>query len=243
MKVLQSEDYRVVCTLCWVNPKKSLAGSILQSSKFNRSNANHHLMTQHKKEEVPDLHHQDISTVTNSVSQKTGRSSMKQKKITMYSDDTLTKVSPGVGLSLLYQFFNDANIAIHQASNKNLRAFTDFLIDNGNQLKTKKSECYFSRYKYKKMESQSFSYFVVAIRNIMSFCRGFYKEKFKVNDTPFLMVSHDGWDSKDNDMLGVSIHICIPTYWKVLNIAVGLKRVTSKKSKDTVEAIKVILNR
>ena len=63
---------------------------------------------------------------------------MKQKKMTMYSDDTLSKVNPGIGISLLYQFFNDANIAIHQASNNNLRAFTDFLIDNSNQLKNKK---------------------------------------------------------------------------------------------------------
>lgn len=201
-------------------------------------------MRQHKPEEVPDLYPQaqDFSTITNSVSQKSGPSSFKQKKMTKYTDDT-TKVSPAIGLSLLYQFFNDANIAIKQASNKHLRAFTDFLIDNGNQLKGKKSECYFTRYKYKKMESESFSYFVVAVRNIMNFCRGYYKEKFKVDDTPFLMVSHDGWDSKDNDMLGVSIHICVPSYWKVLNIAIGLKRVTSKKSKDTVEAIKVILNR
>ena len=138
-KVLQGEDYRVVCALCWVNPKKSLASCILQSSKFNRSNALVHLLKQHEPHEVPDLHHADISTVTNSVSQKTGRdSSMKQKKMTMYSDDTLCKASPAIGLSLLYQFFNDANIAIHQASNKNLRAFTDFLIDNGNQFKSKK---------------------------------------------------------------------------------------------------------
>ena len=224
-----------------MNPKKTLASSVLQSTNFNRSNANNHLLRQHEEKEVPDLHANDISTITNSTNLKSAPSSLRQNKMTKYTTDD--KVDPTVGLTLLYKFFNDANIAIHQASNKNLKAFTDFLIDNSNQLKTKKSECYFSRYKCKKMENNSFTYFVVAVRNIMSFCRGYYKEKFKVNDTPFLMVSHDGWDSKDNDMLGVSIHVCVPTYWKVLNIAVGLKRVTSKKSKDTVDAIKVILNR
>jgi hypothetical protein len=229
--------------LCWVNPKKSLANAVLQSTNFNRSNANQHLITRHDASEVPDLFSQDISNYSNSTSKKSGGNSLRQNKMTKYTDESLAKVSPTIGQSLLYKFFNDCNIAIHQANNKNLKQFIDYLLDNGNQLKTKRSECYFSRYKYKKMENQSFSYFIVAVKNIMSYCRGYYKEKFKVSETPFLMVSHDGWDSKDNDMLGVSIHVCVPVYWKVMNIAIGLKRVTSKKSKDTVEAIKVILKR
>ena len=230
--------------LCWSNPKKSLASCIIQSSNFNRSNARQHLINRHDPSEVPDIHTQDTYSISNAATMKsTGTPSLRQNKMTKYSDESLAKVSPAVGCSLLYKFFNDCNIAIHQANNKHLKKFIDFLVENGNQLKSRKSELYFSRYKYKKMETQSFSYFVLAVRNIMMFCRQFYKDKFKVNDTPFLMVSHDGWDSKDNDMLGVSIHICVPTYWKVLNIAVGLKRVKSKKSKDTVEAIKLILNR
>jgi hypothetical protein len=224
--------------ICWNNPKKNLASAVLVTKNYNRSNLNGHLLRCHAQSEVPDMY-SDISTITKSVSLSS--TSLTQKKITNYGNDD--QVTPSIGLSYLYNFFNEANIAINQANNKNLKAFIDFLIDNGNQMKLRKEDCYFTRYKYKKLELESFKFFLHSVRNVINFCRGYYKEKLKVDNTPFLMVSHDGWDSKDNDMLGVSIHLCVPKYWMVLNIAVGLKRVTSKKSKATVEAIKVILNR
>jgi hypothetical protein len=59
----------------------------------------------------------------------------------------------------------------------------------------------------------------------------------------FICVSHDGWDSKDNDVLGVSIHFIIPVYWQVVNLAIGLKRTLNKKSNDLSNEAKKILNR
>ena len=60
---------------------------------------------------------------------------------------------------------------------------------------------------------------------------------------PFITVSHDGWDSKDNDILGVSIHFVVPQHWKMVSLAIGLRRIYSKSSQAVVDAITNILLR
>jgi hypothetical protein len=84
--------------------------------------------------------------------------------------------------------------------------------------------------------------FVSSLKELVQYSRNYYLEKFK-KKVPFICVSHDGWDSKDHDILGVCVHFVIPGYWKVVNLAAGLKRIRTKKSVATAKAVHIILER
>ena len=84
--------------------------------------------------------------------------------------------------------------------------------------------------------------FVSSLKELVNYSRAYYLQKLNKH-VPFLCVSHDGWDSLDHDVLGVSLHFIVPVYWKVINVAVGLKRIRSKKSVDTSNVILLILKR
>ena len=60
--------------------------------------------------------------------------------------------------------------------------------------------------------------------------------------TPFICVSHDGWDSKYHEMLGVSITFADP-YDSMFVSAVGLQRMDSKKSVYVAAHIDQMLRR
>jgi hypothetical protein len=228
-----------VCTICWNYPDKELEKCIISTVRYNVSNCNTHFKS-HKPEEIPYLL-TDVSTITSTSNTKSTGKKL-QNKLTNYTSDNATPITAKVATGFMYKFFNEANIAIMQATNPNLKKFVDYLLDNASNLRTKRSELYFSRLKYKKEEASCFSYFLMSLRHIVCYCRNFYKQHLAIN-TPFLYVSHDGWDSTNYDVLGVSIHILIPVYWKMINLAVGLKRVTSKKSANILNATLAILNR
>jgi hypothetical protein len=72
----------------------------------------------------------------------------------------------------------------------------------------------------------------------------FYKNQMNnPNVVPFICVAHDGWDSKDHDIHGVSIHFLIPYDFVYIGMVVGLQHINSKKSADTVEHINWISRR
>jgi hypothetical protein len=111
-------------------------------------------------------------------------------------------------------------------------------------LKSRKNEVYFSKYKYKNREFGDFSNFVERVTDLVRNARNFYQAQFhSERNVPFLNVSHDGWDSKDHDVLGVSIHFIDPNDWTEINLAIGLRRMSSKKSSDVVTAISEMLYR
>ena len=103
---------------------------------------------------------------------------------------------------------------------------------------------FFSRYKYKKQEYSQFFTFISTVKYLVSFTRDYYKTVLNVEEgIPFICVSHDGWDSKDNNVLGVCIHFIVPHHWKMVSLAIGLRRVYSKTAEHLVNAIKNILLR
>jgi hypothetical protein len=80
------------------------------------------------------------------------------------------------------------------------------------------------------------------VMNLVEQTRQFYKNQTNNPDgIPFICVAHDGWDSTDHDILGVSIHLLIPYDWVYVSMAVGLQRMSSKQSADTVEHINRII--
>ena len=83
---------------------------------------------------------------------------------------------------------------------------------------------------------------VTSLKELVLYSRSYYEDKFKKRE-PFICISHDGWDSVDHDILGVCVHFVVPGYWRMINVAVGLKRIRSKKSKSVAKAIHIILER
>ena len=207
------------------------------SRDYNPSNIKSHLRTTHLPEETPALF-SDVSTITNT-------NTIVTSKVTMQSSffyQPAANATPQIALSYLYNFFNEANVAICQTNNEHLSMFINYLLDNASQLQKKRQDCLFSRHKYMVQREDRYLKFVCSIKEIVSFSRDYYKSMFSKNE-PFLCVSHDGWDSLEHDVLGVSLHFIVPVYWKVINVAVGLKRIRSKKSIDTCNAILLILKR
>ena len=84
--------------------------------------------------------------------------------------------------------------------------------------------------------------FVSSLKKLVNYLRNYYLDKFS-KTVPFICISHDGWDSKDHDILGVCVYFIVPGYWKVINLAAGIKSIRSKESVATAKAIHIILER
>lgn len=227
-----------VCMHCWDRYQYPLADCVILTKDYNPSNCKSHLKSRHPPEDTPALF-SDVSTITNS-SITNSKAITKQSSMSFFQNNITA--TPQVALSYLYSFFNDANVAIHQTSNVNLTKFINYLLDNATQLQKRKEECYFSKYKYTTQRDDRYLTFVSTLKEVISYSREYYHNKLN-KYIPFLCVSHDGWDSLEHDVLGVSLHFIVPTFWKVVNVAVGLKRVRSKKSIDTSNVILIILKR
>ena len=224
--------------LCWNNPEYTLLDGIILTKDYNPSNLKSHVNHVHNATESP-LFFSDVSTITNSVIPTNEKS---QSSMLLFQQNPGIIATPQVALSYLYQFFNEANVAIQQTNNENLKTFIDYLLEYGAQLRIKKKECYFSRYKYMKQREDRYAKFILSMKELVSYSRNYYKTNLS-KCIPFLCVSHDGWDSLDHDILGVSLHFIVPGHYNVINVAVGLKRIRSKKSVATSNAILVILER
>lgn len=230
--------------LCWKNEEIPLVNGLISTTRYSVSNAADHLRRSHKRHEIPDMFTSDISTVTQSVSQSEKGSNLVQSTINPSQMQFKPIGTSQVALSHLYSFFNEASVAIDQSSNVHLNNFINYLLENADTLRPKKIDCFFSRWKYKKQELTHFFTFISTVKYLVTFTRDYYKRVLCLeNGIPFITVSHDGWDSKDNDILGVSIHFVVPQHWKMVSMAIGLRRIYSKTVVNVVDAITNILLR
>jgi hypothetical protein len=232
VKALANKNYPVVCCVCWKETYKPAHECIYGAGDdYNVSNLNTHIKHMHKDIQMkPD---------TQSVASSTTKSG--NLLTYMVKEDDAAHVENAY--RHLYHFFNTCNIAVRQADNEHLNNFIDFMISHGQYLKKSKNDFHFSRFKYKKQEKVAFGEFLINVSNIINFSKDYYTKKLNVESCPFIAVAHDGWDSQDNDILGVSIHFIIPEFWKVCNIAIGLQRVTNKKSISTTAHVFNMLKR
>ena len=100
-----------------------------------------------------------------------------------------------------------------------------------------------SRNKYNSMQLNNFLNFVSLVMEVVDHTWQLYMlVTNSKNKTPFICVSHDGWESKDHDILGVSITFADP-YSSMFVAAVGLQRMDSKKSVDVAAHIDQMLQR
>jgi hypothetical protein len=235
--------------LCWNKSDVRRGKCFVSLVNNNYSNVWTHIKGKHQEAEYSEIipggkTGGKASTNTN-LSSLTGDSA-NSSKIGGGTQSLLTScfkpTSPNQALTYLYRFFNEANVAIRQSSNENLKLFIEYLIDNGSSFKQRKIDCQFSKYKYKKFEVDDFSFFVQMMKYLVNITREYYKDNLKTN-TPFITVAHDGWDSKDHDILGVSVHFVCPVLWIPVNLAVGLQRIFNKTAASLHQVIMEILRR
>jgi hypothetical protein len=81
------------------------------------------------------------------------------------------------------------------------------------------------------------------VKRIVGKTRSWLLDQTKATSVPFITVGHDGWDSKDKDMLGVSLHLVDMEKGKKVTIAVGLQQLHSKKAVDVSDHVLKILER
>jgi hypothetical protein len=235
-----------MCMLCWNNSEKKVIDGVISTTNYNPSNCITHIVNMHSKEDAPHIKFpEDVvinvdnrSVASTFANEGSGRNSIQK------SYGTPVKYACEQANGILYKFFNSANIAIRQANNKHLHEYTRFIIENSSLWQSKKANIQFSRHKYLKQELLLFNTFTMLVTNLVDRTRNFFKNQTNnTNGVPFICVAHDGWDSKDHDILGVSIHFLIPNDWEYLSMAVGLQRMNSKRSVETVEHINRILRR
>jgi hypothetical protein len=245
MQKYMKHDHPAVCTICWKDPNKSASVSIFSTTNWNPSNLLIHLLKQHSPDEVPLLYSESPVTGQTKHRGKPGGGlfgTQAQSQLTSFAVPERDRVIPEAQF-LLYKFFNMSNVAMEQASSPYLQRFIHHVIDNASYLKERKREISFSKYKFKNCELKFFGSFVETVKSMVSSAREAYSKEFSLPTVPFLNISHDGWDSVDHHVLGVSIHFIKPSSWIEVSLAVGLQRVNSKKSADMVIAISNILNR
>jgi hypothetical protein len=183
---------------------------VISTNNYNPSSCITHIVNMHTKSEAPhikfpndlviNLDHHKSTQVT------VGSGSVGSKK--QYG--TPSKFACDKANGIFYKFFNSANIAIRQANVEYLVEYTTYLIANSNVLQSQQSNLLFSRHKYLKQELLLFITFTMMVAHLVDRSRQIYKNQTNNPDgIPFLCVAHDGWDSKDHDVLGVSIHFLI----------------------------------
>jgi hypothetical protein len=236
--------------ICWNNLEKKVIEGLISTNNYNPSNCITHIINMHKKEDAPAIKFPEdvVIRMENPTMDNPSTSSL----VTESTSTVATKKQYGTpgkyaceeANSILYKFFNSANIAIRQANNEYLHEYSRYLIENAGVLQSQKSNVLFSRRKYLKQELMLFNTFTMIVTNLVDSTRNYYKNQTNnPGGIPFICVAHDGWDSKDHDVLGVSIHFLVPYDWIYVSLAVGLQRMSSKKSADMVEHINKILRR
>jgi hypothetical protein len=238
---VQESEFIYVCHSCWVRDRLPPDKMLVKVNGRNVGNGNSHFITQHesKGDILPGM-----ATYAGPLTPAPAKvKNKKQHLITDIQHNPSTISDPQVAMGYLYKFFNEANVAKSQSNNPNLRCFVDYILDHSQNFSKKRNEIYFSRGKYDKQENLIFSQFISNLRIIVEFCRSWYNDGIPKANIPFIYVSHDNWDSKDHDVLGVSIHFIVPVFWKQVSVAVGLKRVQSKASRSIAEGTIAVLNR
>jgi len=124
-----------------------------------------------------------------------------------------------------------------------LSRFMDHIVDNVHYYSRHRDKMLMGKYKIRNQRHKSFNHLVQYIIKKVNDTRMWLKQQTGKERTPFITVGHDGWDSKDYDMLGVCIHFVDILNEKKCTVAVGLQHLVSKKSDHIAAHVLKILER
>jgi len=202
------------------------------------------MLSHHEKDAV-------LLDFTADMEQKSASSNTSKKSQTVSLDPasntlTMVLVSKHItehGNDLQLQFMRACNIAARHANSPELHCFVCHILDNSHYYSKKRTEILMGKHKLCNQCYCSFTHLVNVIKTLVDKTRQWIHVQTGNTNTPFITVGHNGWDSKDSDMLGVCIHFADIENSKMQSIAVGLQQLHSKKSNDIANHVLEILKR
>ena len=261
-KINRTKEAKMMCCMmCYKNPLKSLEACLCATHGFSPSNLVKHLSTMHKNEAVLQ------QFVTDNVHANGGEEKKSNNRVdgvlqvgssqhlaatvtnnssfsNAFGKTKLPQIIIERGNHLMYQFMRSCNIAARHSNSNEMLTFFEHVIENSNFYRSNKSQLMMGFYKYKHQRLRSFGNLVDLIKKMVKRTREWFMEETGCTTmVPFVSVAHNGWDSKDHDMIGVSIHFIDILRKKKRTIAIGLQRLYSKKSVDVAQHVLKILFR
>jgi hypothetical protein len=241
---------------------KELSSCIVILHKTNNSNCKQHILARHKDDLFGKKFHADNDSESAVGSSKTSSISR-----TVFLEGAGSGAGAGRGGSdsvggsyfarvknpkwivekaneLQLQLMRACNIAAHHGNSPEFQRFVDHIVDHSHYFSQNRGSMLMGRRKLSNQRYHSFNKLLYVVRRIVGNTRVWMCEQTKAGSSiPFITVGHDGWDSKDKDMLGVSIHLVDIEKAKKVTIAVGLQQLHSKKAVDVAEHVLKILQR
>jgi hypothetical protein len=111
---------------------------------------------------------------------------------------------------LMYRFMNKAGVAIRQGALPEFHDMLSYCVTNATFLKPQVKNVKIGQRKFASTQLKSFSKTIYVLRSVIEATKKWYKDILGCEGTHFLNVGHDIWESKDNEYLGISIHMIVP---------------------------------
>ena len=140
--------------------------------------------------------------------------------------------------TLLHSFVTNNNIAVRTITDgtncPEFRTLIDFVLSNAKTLSNAKKDLHMGRHQFNSFRKRQFDTLLAAIDMYVSGARNAYQVMLKKR-VPFISVGHDIWDSKQKEVLGVTIFFYDPVTKDTFRIPLGLETCDNKAAEATVD--------
>jgi len=252
IKKIKTTKHPSLCMLCFDDPAIALSKCVFSTPGWNPANIHVRIKNSHGKEKCPDLFETTTSpSALNAIGAKStsGNTTSERSTITSSTMDRFvqTHSSPAASRKdldrIIYQFCNKTGIAKRHAASDYMHEMLSYAVDHAAFLRKTTAPFKLGKYKYKQVQIESFATSMNILSKLVEITRNWFREKTKHPRLPFLFVSHDCWDSENNDILGVSVFLIVPQLWRMVSVPIGFRRSTGKKATDIVEQCLVAMKR
>jgi hypothetical protein len=210
-----------ICMLCFNKPDTELSSCIFKlTDGLNPSNVNKHFIGQHTPDDAPEFF--KLSNATKKKTADTGTIT------SLFNAQSSTQAFTGF-YNQCHKFFNRSNISFRLANSQDFVDLTNYIVTNAQHLKTDGDRLKIGPYKFNELAKNKFKTMTYVIGELIQLTREYYTNEIG-KPVPFLTVAHDIWDSRNSEVLGVSIFFIFPLTFELLSLPIALPRVTSKKA-------------
>lgn len=229
LETIYKANSPALCMLCWNNPKKSVMSAVVKTNNYNPGNCISHIKHCHTAEEAPLIFadigkKSEASSEVHETSENPRAKSLFQKMNKKGSTECLQ--------FLVYKFITVNGLPARLARSPELSEILCFTIENSPNLqKLQENDLRLSQFKFEKIQVKQFNATITTIKFIVDSNQEFFKDIFG-RTVPFLTIAHDIWDSKDYQILGVSLFLICSKTGMRLQMPIGLLRARGKSAQD-----------
>ena len=217
---------------------------IILCPSFNPANLKSHMKNKHPDEDYSAVKNPNPNSLKRKMEfVKGGGTLCSVGSFTVFEKSADPRSIKINGDRLLYTFLTQCNVPARHSNSPYLLEYLKHVVSHPVHY-ARKDTLGLSRNRYADVRTMNFANFIKIVTTIIERTRQYYMTMTNSPTTiPFVNVAHDGWDSKDDDVLGVSIHLVDPLSGEMFSVAIGLQRLSSKKAVDVASDILRILAR